>query len=219
MKKQACIVGFIVIVAAVVGILIFGDFEDRDNVIPFDNEGRYDSTILNNMGVIYENRSDIMAWNNGYSETDVCPWGAIHNGLDYMFYNNSPVIAAGPGFVEEINIRSLENTTIYGIGVKIRFNETILIEYGFEGEFEGEGNETLRDQQLAMLDVQVGDWVVKGEQIGRFLTPVATDHVHFTVYKNYVGFCPRLVMGEDDYNEIMILVHSFHPTWELCYLP
>ena len=216
MKKQACIVGFIVIVAAVAGVIYLVTLDDGgEHVTPFDNEGRYDSTLLNNMGVIYSNRSDILAWNNGYSETDVCPWGAIHNGLDYMFYNNSPVIAAGPGFVEEINIRSLENTTIYGIGVKVRFNETILIEYGFEGE----GNETLRDQQLAMLEVQVGDWVVKGEQIGRFLTPVPTDHVHFTVYKNYVGFCPRLVMGEDDYNEIMILVHSFHSTWELCYLP
>jgi murein DD-endopeptidase MepM/ murein hydrolase activator NlpD len=217
MKTRACVVGFIVIVAAVAGVLYLVTLDDGggEHVTPFDNEGRYNSTLLNNMGVIYENRSDIMAWNNGYSETDVCPWGAIHNGLDYMFYNNSPVIAAGPGFVEEINIRSLENTTIYGIGVKIRFNETILIEYGFEGE----GNETLRDQQLAMLDVQVGDWVEKGDLIGNFLTPVATDHVHFTVYKNYVGFCPRLVMGEDDYNEIMILVHSFHPTWELCYLP
>jgi len=216
MKRQACVVGLIVIIAAVAGILIFGDFEDRDNVEPFDNEGRYDSTILDNMGVIYANRSDIMAWNNGYSETDVCPWGAIHNGLDYMFYNNSPVIAAGPGFVEEINIRSLENTTIYGIGVKIRFNESILIEYGFEGD----ANETVRDQQLAMLDVQVGDWVVKGEQIGRFLTPVPTDHVHFTVYKNYVGFCPRLVMGASDYAEIMELIEFFHPgeNWQLCYL-
>ena len=215
MKKQACIVGFIVIVAAVAGVLYLVTMDEGgEHVTPFDNEGRYDSTLLNNMGVIYSNRSDILAWNNGYSETDVCPWGAIHNGLDYMFYNNSPVIAAGPGFVEEINIRSLENTTIYGIGVKVRFNETILIEYGFEGE----GNETLRDQQLAMLEVQVGDWVVKGEQIGRFLTPVATDHVHFSVF---IGdaICPRLVMGQTDYDEIMTLVHSFHPTWELCYLP
>jgi len=212
MNKQVCAIGIIVVLA--VGVVFLLGMDPSGGDPPFDNEGRYDSTILDNMGVIYVNRSDILAWNNGYSETDVCPWNGEHNGLDYMFYNNSPVIAAGPGFVEEINIRSLENTTIYGIGVKVRFNETILIEYGFEGE----GNETLRDQQLAMLDVQVGDWVVKGEQIGRFLTPVATDHVHFTVYKNYVGFCPRLVMGEDDYNEIMILVHSFRPTWELCYL-
>ncbi|MHA1286926.1 MAG: M23 family metallopeptidase [Candidatus Thorarchaeota archaeon] len=215
MKKQACIVGLIVIVAAVVGILIFGDFEDRDNVIPFDNEGRYDSTILNNMGVIYENRSDILAWNNGYSETDVCPWNAVHNGLDYMFYNNSPVISAAPGYVEDIELGYLPNSTIYVVGVVIRFNATLTHQYGFEGNAT---TDTMRDQQVAMLDIEIGDWVVKGEQIGRFLTPVPTDHVHFAVYIND-AICPGLVMGQADYDEIMILVHSFHPTWELCYLP
>ena len=216
MKKQACIVGFIVIVAAVAGVIYLVTLDDGgEHVTPFDNEGRYDSTLLNNMGVIYSNRSDILAWNNGYSETDVCPWGAIHNGLDYMFYNNSPVISAAPGLVEDIEIGYLPNSTIYVVGVAIRFNATLTHQYGFEGNAT---TETMRDQQVAMLDVQVGDWVVKGEQIGRFLTPVATDHVHFSVF---IGdaICPRLVMGQTDYDEIMTLVHSFHPTWELCYLP
>ena len=68
MKKQACIVGFIVIVAAVAGVLYLVNLDGGgEHTTPFDNEGRYDSSILNNMGVIYENRSDIMAWNNGYS--------------------------------------------------------------------------------------------------------------------------------------------------------
>jgi hypothetical protein len=83
--------------------------------------------------------------------------------------------------------------------------------------FEGDGNETLRAQQAAMLEIEVGDWVEKGEQIGRFLGPTEFDHIHFSVYVNEEAVCPGSVMGEDDYNDIMILVQSFHPTWNLCY--
>ncbi|MFW9811328.1 MAG: hypothetical protein ACFFF9_02665, partial [Candidatus Thorarchaeota archaeon] len=98
-------------------------------------------------------------------------------------------------------------------GVHIQFNDSVWLEYGFEGN----ANETLRAQQVAMLDVEVGDWVAKGDQIARFLKPIEFDHVHFGVYLNDEAICPRLVMGEDDYNEIMLLIHSFQPTWELCY--
>jgi hypothetical protein len=211
MKKQI-VAGIIIALVVAVGVVFLLGF-DPEPEDTFDNEGRYDSTVLNNMGVIYANQSDILAWNNGYSETDVCPWGAVHNGLDYMFYNNSPVISAAPGLVEDIEIGYLPDSTIYVVGVAIRFNSTLTHQYAFEGNAT---TPTLRDQQVAMLDIEIGDWVIKGEQIGRFLTPVELDHVHFAVY---IGdaICPRLVMGVDDYNEIMSLIHSFRPTWDLCY--
>ncbi len=213
MKKQVCVVGILVILAVAVGaVYILGLNEGTGS---FDNEGRYDSTVLNNMGVIYSNQSDIAHWNNGYSESDVCPWGAEHNGLDYMFYNNSPVIAAAPGVVEDIELGYLPDSTIYVVGVTIRFNSTLTHQYGFEGD---PADEVVRVQQVAMLDVEIGDWVVKGEQIGRFLRPTEFDHIHFAVYFNQ-AICPRLVMGGDDYNEIMSLIEIFHPGegWELCY--
>ena len=215
MNKQACAIGIIVVIVVAVGVVFILGMDEPGGDPPFDNEGRYDSTILNNMGVIYENRSDILAWNNGYSETDVCPWGAVHNGLDYMFYNNSPVISAAPGLVEDIEIGYLPDSTIYVVGVAIRFNSTLTHQYAFEGNAT---TPALRDQQVAMLDIEIGDWVIKGEQIGRFLTPVELDHVHFAVY---IGdaICPGLVMGQDDYNEIMSLIEFFHPGegWQLCY--
>jgi len=184
------VVIILILVAGVGAIFLLGQNEPEEP--PFDNEGRYDLTILNNMGVIYDNQSDIAHWNNGYSETDECPWGAIHNGLDYMFYNNSPVIAAAPGLVEDIEIGYIENTTFYKVGMKVRFNESVILEYSFEGE----GNEILRAQR-----------------------PSEYDHVHFAVYFNNVSICPRLVMAEDDYTEIMELIELFHPGegWQLCY--
>ncbi|MHA2178577.1 MAG: M23 family metallopeptidase [Candidatus Thorarchaeota archaeon] len=200
MNKKVCAIGIIVVIAVAVGVVFILGMDQHGDP-PFDNEGRYDMTVFDDMGVLYANQSDIAHWNNGYSESDVCPWGAEHNGLDYMFYNNSPVIAASPGLV------------IYVVGVQIRFNESVWMSYGFEGD----GNETLRAQQAAMLEVELGDWVEKGEQIGRFLRPTEFDHIHFSVYVNEEAVCPGSVMGVDDYDDIMILVHSFHPTWDLCY--
>lgn len=192
-------------------IFLLGQNEPEE--LPFDNEGRYDLTILNNMGVIYDNQSDIAHWNDGYSESDACPWGFEHNGLDYMFYNNSPVIAAAPGLVTGIEISYLPDSTFYKIAVAIQFNDTVWLEYSFEDE----ANESMRAQQVAMLDVEIGDWVAKGDQIARFLRVAEYDHIHFGVYLNDEAICPRLVMGQTDYDEIMMLIDSFHPDWELCY--
>ena len=201
----------LILVTGVAVLFLLG--HDQQGDLPFDNGGRYDSTVLSNMGVIYDNQSDIAHWNDGYSESDACPWGFTHNGLDYMFYNNSPVIAAAPGLVTGIEISYLPNNTFYKVAVAIQFNETVWLEYSFEDD----ANESMRAQQVAMLDVEIGDWVVKGDQIASFLQTVEYDHVHFGVYLNDEAICPRLVMGEDDYNEIMALIQSFHPTWELCY--
>ena len=215
MRKQASVIGIILVVAITAGVFYLRGLDGGDHIAPFDDEGRYDSTILNNMGVIYSNRSDIAHWNDGYSESDACPWGFIHNGLDYMFYNNSPVIAAAPGLVTGIGISYLPNSTFYKVAVAIQFNETVWLEYSFEDD----ANESMRAQQVAMLDVEIGDWVVKGDQIARFLQTVQYDHVHFGVYLNDEAICPRLVMAENDYTEIMELIELFHPGegWQLCY--
>jgi hypothetical protein len=213
MNRRECIACAIVLLVVAVGTIYFlSSTNENDNL--FDSEGRYDSSILDDMGVIYADPSDIEHWNEGYSESDDCPWGATHNGLDYMFANDSPVIAAAPGLVEYIEEGFLENLPVYYVAVQIRFNDSVWLNYSFEGN---SSNETTRNQQVAMLDVQIGDWIAKGDQIGRFLRPVELDHVHFSVYLNEEAACPRLVMGTSDYNDLIALVHSFHPDWDLCY--
>lgn len=79
--------------------------------------------------------------------------GSLLPDLDYMFFNNSPVISAAPGYVEDIEIGYLTNSTIYVVGVVIRFNSTLTHQYAFEGNATTEG---LRDQQVAMLDMEIG---------------------------------------------------------------
>ncbi len=215
-KTSAILIFMIIIVAAVILYMQYGgDSNNPDGEDGlFDNEGRYDSTNLNYMGVIYTNRSDILNWNGGYSESTSCPWGAVHNGLDFAFKNRSMVQAAAPGLVEEISWTDTGPAdNIYMIHVSIRFNETIQIGYVFE---PWTTNSSVVDRQIAMLDIEVGDWVAKGDTLGEFLQVGGGAHIHFAVYDGEAT-CPRPFFSDDSYTEIMELVHTYQPGWNLCY--
>jgi len=211
-KTGAILVLLIVIIAAVVLSMQNGG----NSIFPplFDNEGRYDSSNLNYMGVIYTDQADILGWNGGYSESNNCPWGAVHNGLDFGFNNESTVIAAAPGFVEEISWTDTGPAdNVYMIHVSIRFNESIQIGYVFE---PWTTNSSGVDRQIEMLDIEEGDWVAKGDTLGEFLKLGISAHIHFAVYDGEAT-CPKPFFSDEAYIEIMSLVHSYQPTWNLCY--
>jgi hypothetical protein len=203
----------------VIGIGVFvGIYAIQNNwLFGFDPGNRYPSERLDYMGVIYTDSSDIYGYNEGYSETNSCPWGFIHNGLDYFFNNNSEVIAATPGYVDWISWRLNPDTTLnmYNIFVTIRFNASIKIQYGFESFTHVEGDQ---HRQLAMLEVQEGDWVEKGDVIGRFLYVEEGAHIHWGVTMNNEWVDPEPFFGASDHAEIMSLIHSYQPSWNMSYL-
>ncbi len=182
--------------------------------IYFNNEGRYDSTNLNYMDVIYENRSDIYAFNEGYSESDSCPWGFEHNGIDYFFVNNSKVIAAAPGRVLTSAWREYDSENRYHIGLNIQYNRSVFISYNFEPWTQAEED---KDKQLLMFKVKEGDWVEQGQEIARFLYVNDGAHIHFDVIENNDRACPRKYFSQEGYDELMAMIWSFNPDWELCY--
>jgi len=214
MQKKTCavLVLMIVIIAAVV---LYMQYRGNSNDLSlFDNEGRYDSSNLDYMGVIYTDQADILSWNQGYSDSTSCPWGFVHNGLDFAFNNESIVIAAAPGFVEEISWTDTgPGDNIYMIHVSIRFNATIQIGYVFE---PWTTNSSDVDRQIEMLDIEEGDWVAKGDTLGEFLMAGISAHIHFAVYDEEAT-CPEPFFSDEAYIEIMSLVHSYQPTWNLCY--
>jgi murein DD-endopeptidase MepM/ murein hydrolase activator NlpD len=211
-KAAALLIITVVCIGAVVSI-----YGLQNNwFAPFDPGDRYYSQRLDYMGVIYANRSDIYAFNDGYSETNSCPWGFIHNGIDYFFLNDSEVVAAAPGYVEDVSWRVNPDTTLnmYNIFVTIRFNKSLELYYSFEPFTHVEGDQY---RQIVMLSVQVGDWVSKGDTIGRFLCVENGGHIHFSVRHGNTWFNPEPFFGSADHNEIMALVHEYHPSWNLSY--
>ncbi|MFX0175401.1 MAG: hypothetical protein ACFE85_04120, partial [Candidatus Hodarchaeota archaeon] len=121
MKK----VYLIILIVFIVGVGIFITFMLYRAGFFFNPGNRYDSSNLNYMGVLFVNESDINAFNEGYSESDVCPWNFTHQGLDFFFNNNSNVIAATPGQVWAIQEHQSEGEYKYHVRIWIRFNRTI----------------------------------------------------------------------------------------------
>jgi murein DD-endopeptidase MepM/ murein hydrolase activator NlpD len=217
MQKKSAIVVLLVLIIAAVGLYLHfktdsNEPNGEENL--FDNEGRYDSSNLDYMGVIYTNQSDILNWNGGYSESTACPWGRVHNGLDFAFRNGSTVIFAAPGHVEEVLVSDAGPVdNVYSIHVSVRFNETIQINYVFE---PWTTNSSDVSRQISMLEIELGDWVAKGDTLGQFLAVGSAAHIHFAVY-NGDATCPRPFFSDDAYTEMMVLVHTYQPGWELCY--
>lgn len=206
----------LVIVIISIGVFV-GIYSIRDDLFStFNPSDRYQSEKLDYMGVIYANRSSQYGFFEGYSETNSCPWGFIHNGIDYFFYNNTEVIAAAPGYVEEISWRVNPDTTLnmYNIFVMIRFNASIVLHYCFEPFTHVEGDHL---RQLDMLNIREGDWVDKADLIGMFLHVEEAAHIHFGVRQGDKWLNPEPFFGPDDHDEIMTLINEYHPGWFLSY--
>ena len=214
MRKSAIVL--LLLIISGIGIAGFLYQQGFFNRIFFDTEGRYDPSILDDMGVIYSNRPDIESFNEGYSESVSCPWGFIHNGIDYFYFNNSDVIAAAPGLVESIELRDWgpESWQRYVISMEIRFNATVTLSYGFEPITNFTEDQA---QQLAMFNIEVGDWVSKGDVIAKFLYVNDGAHIHFGVNQDNSARDPTLYLSTTDYNELLEMIHDFHPTWDISY--
>jgi murein DD-endopeptidase MepM/ murein hydrolase activator NlpD len=214
MRKAAIAILLLVIIGVGFAVYLLQEEPSNDNV--FDNEGRYDSSVLDDMGVIYSNRSDIIEFNAGYSESDVCPWGAIHNGIDFLFFNNSAIKAAAPGIVTKIELVDWGpgGAHRYIVSVDIRFNASVVVNYGFEPWT----NSTLEQaQQVAMFNFEVGTWVTKGDVIANFLKAGEWAHIHFGVYQDNNARDPTLYMSTSDYNELLGMINDFRPGWNISY--
>lgn len=208
-KKFYFLIGIILIAA--VGTSTY--FLLIDN---FDDEGRYDSSHLNMLGVLYEHRDNNTAFNEGFSKSDSCPWGFAHDGIDYFLVNDSTVIAAAPGKVVSINSRDygsgVENR--YHTSIEIQYNESTFVGYNFEPWSQNEGD---LDHQMNLFNVQKGDWVEKGQKIATFLEIGSGAHIHFDVREGGEKPCPSKYFDTNGYTELMEMIQSFHPSWNLCY--
>ncbi|MBN2228562.1 MAG: M23 family metallopeptidase [Candidatus Thorarchaeota archaeon] len=213
MKKATIILIMLVIIGGF-AVVLYQMHEINENT--FDTGGRYDPSVLDYMGVIYANRSDIEGFNEGYSGSTACPWGFVHNGIDYFYFNNSDVIAAAPGLVEKIELHDwgLEAQHRYTISVEIRFNASVNLLYNFEPWTNSTDEQA---QQVEMFNIEVGSWVTKGDVIAKFLHAGEGAHIHFGIYQDGEARDPTLYLSTDGYNELLEMIHDFHPTWEISY--
>jgi hypothetical protein len=216
-KQGTAIVVLIIVVAASISLYAWYYYSQNGtgNDVFFNNGGRYDASVLDDMGVVYTNRSDIHAFNEGYSASVNCPWGTIHNGIDYFLNISSLVIAAAPGYI--ISVQSKDwgpQENEFRFSISIRFNTSIVLTYGFE---PWTNTSTLLTVAMALILVKAGDWVVKGQLLGLFAAYSGSAHIHFGVLVNGNAVCPKGFFSVSDLADLMVLIHSYHPLWNLCY--
>ncbi|MHA1251236.1 MAG: M23 family metallopeptidase [Candidatus Helarchaeota archaeon] len=180
----------------------------------FSSWGRYDESKLE-MEAPWEKAEDIHSWNEGYSESDDCPWGFEHRGLDFFFNDSDKVLAIAPGYIESIELVDFggdENR--YHIKVNIRFSREFLLVYGFEPWTTSKSD---AEKQLDELKIKEGDWVKTGGVIANFVGYTDSAHIHFDLYLNGEQTCPKNYFSDEAYDEIMSLIHKYHDDWEMCY--
>ncbi len=213
MMRKRVIVAVVMLSLFVVFVIIS---RPNDSPIQYDPEGRYDSRVLNDMDVIYKERSDILWFSAGYSVSNNCPWGFAHCGLDIHFMNGSSVVAGAPGKVTRFETRDNGpgSANRYTVIIEISFNWSVVLHYCFE---PWTNNTVQQDQQLSMIKVRLGDWVMKGQEIGSFLRIEESAHIHFGVKVNHQWVDPRPFYSTEAYEEMMTLIHTFNPDWEMSY--
>lgn len=167
----------------------------------------------------YVTEADIVSINESYSETATCPWGFVHQGIDFF-----PAIgslhdfqAVSSGVVQDVNLWINPGNNFWQVNVSIKYNNTFSAEYAFEpmSSLQADGQ-----TQLANILIAVGDTVTSGQLIGRLHAAMNGAHVHFSLTENNQFICPEPYFTSSAQASIMtILQNTFpsEPNIQMCY--
>lgn len=167
----------------------------------------------------YVNQADIDAINEAYSESTACPWGFVHDGVDFFPPLGSlcEFQAVSDGVVQDVNLWVNPGNSFWQVNVSIKYNNSFSVEYGFEPMSSSESD---GQTQLANILVVAGDAVVAGQVIGRLHAAMNGAHVHFSLRENNQSACPEPYFTPDAQASIMALLQNTYPSepnLQMCY--
>ena len=167
----------------------------------------------------YVTEADIVSINEAYSETATCPWGFVHQGIDFFPPLGSlhEFQAVSSGVVQDVNLWVNSVNNFWQVNVTIKYNNTFSVEYAFEpmSSLQADGQ-----TQLANILVAAGDTVSSGQVIGRLHAAMNGAHVHFSLTENVQFICPEPYFTPSAQASIMtILQNTFpsEPNLQMCY--
>ncbi len=201
MKRKAMLVISISLICIIIAVSI-----TIVNLLPRGPyaDGRYEEDFLDYMGVIFEDKTDLEDFHFHCEDPYACDEdGGQYYAADFFFANGTNIIAAAPGCVEYIDHIVGEG---YIINIRIRFNWTIIFTYCFE-PFTNQSEDNAH--QASLLEVKVGDWVQKGDLIGKFLKISAYAHVHWDMRIPCLGgemIDPADYLDDEGYNKMSEMV-------------
>ncbi len=168
----------------------------------------------------YVNEADMVSINEAYSETAACPWGFIHQGIDFFPALNTlhEFQAVADGVVENIDLFQNSGNGFWQVNVSIRYNNSFTVEYAFEPM-----SSVHADGQTQFDNIVVSEQasVVSGQLIGRLHAVSNGAHLHFSLTENGQFICPEPYFTPVAHASIMVLlINTFpsEPNLQMCYL-
>lgn len=145
-----------------------------------------------------------------YSSGADCPWGFMHQGLDfYPSGSQAPFQAVASGAVLNVELRLYQGEWLVEVSVDVGAGTET--EYFFE---TFSADQALGQAQLDAVSVRTGDTVSAGERIGTLLVGGDGSHVHFGINLSGEAPCPDRYFTDDALAAVRSLLE---PGLQLCY--
>jgi hypothetical protein len=163
----------------------------------------------------YQNISEMSVINEAYSESSSCPWGFIHQGIDFFPVSDLATFrAVSNGTIERIDRFYNTGNGYWQVNLDLRINSVYRVGYAFEPM---SSNSADADTQMSNILVTQGQTVTQGQALGRLLVRGGGTHVHFGLYKGNNPICPESYFTEDARNSILLILHRTYPGANICY--
>ena len=165
----------------------------------------------------YADQSEIAGLLWPFCDSSDCPSPLqTHDGLDFTPNQNLAVFhAAAPGVVTNVDPYFNPGNGFWQVNVAVAYahDQTHGLNYAFEPISASTAD---RDEQLANIDVVVGQVVAPGDVIGRLVQAHPNAHLHFGLFENWSQVCPEPFMSDAVQKQLTDLIQRDNPTWEIC---
>lgn len=163
----------------------------------------------------YSYQSEMASINEAYSETDACPWGFVHKGIDFFPVGDLATFrAAAAGTIARLEKFYNSGNGLWQVNLDLRINTMYRLGYAFEPFSTLEAH---ADTQMLNMSVSVGQAVTQGQVLGRLLKRGGGTHVHFSLYRDNGDACPESYFTPEARDSILTILHRTFPGAFLCY--
>jgi hypothetical protein len=205
-------------VAVTAGFLNFGGFAcDKSDTGPGENDQTGEERSDEDFSMItpYFNESDMLPVNEAFSTTAVCPWGFVHNGVDFFGDGDGkPFRAAEAGTVDRIDFFKNEGNEHWQVNLDLEYNGRFRLGYAFEPMSSDSAAGAI---QRSWIRVSLGQELAQGDTLGILHYGAGGAHVHFGFFDGNETVCPDSFFTPEARESILRLIRENWSNAEMCY--
>jgi len=142
----------------------------------------------------------------GYSDSDDCPWGFKHQGIDFFPLNDLvPIRAVFQGTVTDVRYSPNEHSGNIQVNLTLNFNSIYSAQYAFEPMVR---DQEIGKKQLEKMLVKKGTRVKSGDVLGYLVRPNSDAHIDFSLQKLFKSICPEEYFDTQSKKSILEIMNT-----------